>query len=409
MRIVYLHQYFNTPDMSGGTRSYEMGRRLVALGHDVHMVTSWREPSAGAKARTSNEGGMQVHWLPVPYTNHMSYAARMLAFIRFVVAASRIAARIPCDVVFATSTPLTIAIPGVLAARKHRVPMVFEVRDLWPELPIAMGALRGRLAKWAAFALERFAYRNAHHIVALSPGMRDGVVRSGYPLDKVSVIPNSADLELFRPDLDKQSFLKKHPELAGRALVIYAGTIGRINGVDYLVEIAREALASGLEVNFAVVGDGHEAGSVRQAAQAAGVLGRNFFMFPAVAKSQMPEVLAAADLALSLFVDLPAMWANSANKFFDALASGTAVAINYQGWQAEMLRRYQAGLVLPPDDARRAVEQLVEWFAQAPAARVQIGHAARALAEQHFARDVLAQQLNEVLEAAVQNTQQGAG
>lgn len=142
MHIVYLHQYFNTPAMSGSTRSYEIARRLVSAGHRVSVVTSSRISDDRKGWVQSNESGIDVHWLAVPYSNRMAYGERISAFLRFAFGAARRAASLRGDVVFATSTPLTIAIPGVFAARKLKVPMVFEVRDLWPEVPIAIGALR---------------------------------------------------------------------------------------------------------------------------------------------------------------------------------------------------------------------------------------------------------------------------
>lgn len=399
MRITYLHQYFNTPEMSGGTRSYEMARRLVARGHEVNMVTSWRTDDGRKKAFETVEDGIRVHWLPVPYSNAMSYAQRLVAFGRFVVASTRRAAALPSDIVFATSTPLTIALPAVYAARRQRVPMVFEVRDLWPELPIAIGALRNPMAKKAARALERFAYRHSAQVIALSPGMRDGVVRAGYPTERVTVIPNSADLALFDPKIaDASAFRRKHPEICERPLIVYTGTMGRINGVGYLVEVAKAAMKQGADVCFAVIGAGQEEDQVRQAALEAGVLGVNFFMYPSVAKREVPEVLASADLALSLFIDLPAMWANSANKFFDALASGTPVAVNYGGWQAEWLERTGAGLILPPDDPSAAALAIERWLEQAAEDKKRAGEAARTLAEREFSRDVLAERLAGVLE-----------
>ena len=145
MRIIYLHQYFNTPNMSGGTRSYEMARRLVDRGHEVHMVTSSRDGKpSGRHARgwtETVEAGIQVHWCSVPYSNHMSSRRRLGAFAKFSRLAARKATALRGDVVFATSTPLTIALPAVYAARRRSIPMVFEVRDLWPEMPIAVGAL----------------------------------------------------------------------------------------------------------------------------------------------------------------------------------------------------------------------------------------------------------------------------
>jgi glycosyltransferase involved in cell wall biosynthesis len=112
--------------------------------------------------------------------------------------------------------------------------MVFEVRDLWPELPIAVGALKNPVLKKAAKWLELFAYKNADHVVALSPGMADGVIKSGYPPGGVHVIPNSCDIDFFQVSENKgQNFLNNHPELQGGPLVLYAGTLGLINGVGY--------------------------------------------------------------------------------------------------------------------------------------------------------------------------------
>src|SRR5690625_1515997 len=239
MRLIYLHQYFNTPRSSGGTRSYEMARRFVAMGHEVHMVTSWRGETKRDNWFETVEDGIHVHWMPVPYSNEMGFAERIRAFLQFALAAPRRAVKIGGDVVFATSTPLTIAMLGVYASKRLRVEMVFEVRDLWPELPIAIGALRNPVLKWAAHRLEAFAYRNSSQIVALSPGMRDGVVSTGYPEDRVHVIPNSSDVDRFQaPNVDGNRFLNQHPYLQGRRIVLYAGTFGKIHGVDYLVRLA---------------------------------------------------------------------------------------------------------------------------------------------------------------------------
>jgi len=341
IKITYLHQYFNTPDMSGGTRSYEMARRLVAKGHEVNMVTSWREDDGQRDWFETREAGIRVHWLPVPYSNSMGFRERISAFIRFALGAARKAASLPTDVVFATSTPLTIALPGVYVSWRQKAPMVFEVRDLWPELPIAVGALKNPVLRSAARHLERFAYSQSEHIVVLSPGMKEGVMKTGFPQDKIAVIPNSADLELFDPEkADGQAFREEHTEIGDVPLVVYAGAVGRINGVDYLPRIAASCRKQGAEVQFAVIAKKSlEEQAVRDVSKKLGVLGENFHIYPAVPKQKMPEILAAADVALSLFVDLRPMWANSANKFFDALASGTPVAINYGGWQAELIEK----------------------------------------------------------------------
>jgi glycosyltransferase involved in cell wall biosynthesis len=333
----------------------------------------------------------------------MSYRERIFAFFRFAIKSARKAASLGGDVVYATSTPLTIALPAVYVARKRNIPMVFEVRDLWPELPIAVGALKGWIPVGAARWLERFAYKNSNQIVVLSPGMKKGVLRTGYPDDKVHVVPNSADLELFDvPKLVGQVFREHLDWLQDRPLVVYTGTMGMINGVDYLARLAAVVKAIDSEIRFLVVGKGKKEEQVCEVAKRLGVLNRNFFVMGPVSKADVPEILSAADIATSLFIDLPEMWANSANKFFDALASGTPVAINYQGWQAKLLRETGAGLVLDARDLNSSAERIAEklrdskWLESA-------GTAARQLAETKFSRDKLAQNLEDVLMKTIES------
>ncbi len=404
MNICYLHQYFNTPSMTGGIRSYEMARRLVAAGHSVNMITTDRTASerpVGSWYQTQ-EAGINVHWVVVPYSNKMSYAQRTKAFFQFALAAGKKAAAIGGDVVFATSTPLTIAIPAVKASRKNGIPMVFEVRDLWPELPIAMGALRNPAAIAAARWLERYAYRHSAQIVALSPGMKDGVVAAGYPEDKVTVIPNSCDFELFQ--IDAQAGLevrRKHDWLGDRPLVIYTGTVGKINGVDYLVRLAANLQSIDPEVRFLVIAkESSETQKIATLATELGVFQKSFYILPPVPKKDVPAWLSAATMTTSTFIDLKAMWANSANKFFDSLAAGRPIAINYGGWQAELIRDYNCGLVLDPHDTASAAQQLARhlrdqaWLSSA-------SRNASRLGRERFDRNKLAVALEEVLLKAV--------
>jgi glycosyltransferase involved in cell wall biosynthesis len=342
--------------------------------------------------------GIHVHWICVPYSNKSSYGERIKAFVHFAWAAARKAYQVGGDVVFATSTPLTIALPGIYASRRLNIPMVFEVRDLWPELPVAVGAIKNplliKLAKW----LERFTYRHSSRVVALSPGMADGVNETGYPMDKISIIPNGADLDLFRSDRDAGgAFLAKYPNLTGGPLVVYAGTLGIINGVGYIVDIAAQMRRIDPAVRFLIVGDGKDSVFIKQKATDLGVLGHNLWMLPPVAKSEMPALLSAATVATSLFIDLPEMWNNSANKFFDALAAGKPIMINYQGWQARLLAESGAGIVVPPASPDKAAKMLFDLLCDERRMK-DAQTAARQLAETHFNRDVLAAQVLSLLE-----------
>jgi len=397
MKILYLHQYFNTPEMSGGTRSYEMARRLVAMGHEVHMITSWREPRDEQAWFQTDEAGIHVHWLPVAYSNQMSFAERIKAFFKFAYASAKKAASIQGDIVFATSTPLTIALPAVYAAKKQKKLMVFEVRDLWPELPIAMGALKNPVTRFMAHRLEKFAYNNAAAVVALSPGMRDGVLRTGYTPNQVAVIPNSSDIDMFRVDSSAGAkFREQRSWLGDRPLLIYTGTFGLINGVGYMVELAVELQALNSDVCILLIGNGKEFDKVKTASESAGVLNKNLFIEAQLPKKDIPSALSAATMASSLFIDKPEMRPNSANKFFDALAAGKPVMINYGGWMHDLITSRGCGLAMwkmPLNTAAIKLDEVMhnqEWLSKASLASAE-------LASKNFDRDVLARELENVL------------
>ncbi|GAB6165221.1 glycosyltransferase family 4 protein [Thermostilla marina] len=400
MRIVYLFQYFATPEMTGSTFAYETARRLVARGHEVHVVTSDFNRNDG-RWRTSECEGITIHWCGIRYSNHLSYRRRMVSFFRFAAKSARRAAALGGHVVYASSTPLTIALPGVYASRRNAIPMVFEVRDLWPDTPIAVGALRGRMPIAAARRLELFAYRNAARIIARSPDMARGIVSTGYPADRVTVIPNACDFALFDvPSERGKLFRARYEWLGERPLVVYTGTLGLVNGVSYLARVAAEMSSIDPDVRFLIVGGGREETLVRDTARGLGVLDKNFFMMPPLPKREVPDVLSAADLATSTVIDRRALWANSANKVFDAMAAGKAFAINHEGWLADLIRQHDCGLVLPAVDHRAAAVRLAtalrdrQWLRGA-------AQRAKELGKREFDRDRLVDRLEGVLHAAV--------
>ena len=348
--------------MPGGTRSYEMARRFAAAGHEVHVITSSTKSSNSIPRWTTEElDDVTVHWIPVKYDNGMSVLRRLVAFGTFALAAGWKARSMKPDVIFATSTPLTIALPGVFAKRRSRARMVFEVRDLWPEGPIALGALRHPLMRRAALELEKFAYRNSDAVIALSPGMVEGVADKGVPRGKISMIPNSCDNASFDvAEEEGMAFRAERPWLGDRPLVLYAGTLGRVNGVGYFAHLAKSVRLIDPEIRFLVVGDGAERDLVANLASKLGVCDVNFFMERSVPKSSMPRLMSAATVATSLVIPVKELEANSANKFFDALAAGRPIAINHDGWQADLIRDNGLGLVLDPVNMDSAASSLVE-------------------------------------------------
>lgn len=401
MKILYLHQYFSTRQGAWITRPYELALRLIRMGHDVTVISlpgyMPDEYKHITRITRVDMDGVPVIIIPVAYSNDMGFARRMLQFVKFAVIASWLGMRQKADLVYASSTPLTIAIPGIATKLWQRVPMVFEVRDLWPRVPIAVGALKNPILIWAAGALEWIAYHSAQHVVALSPGMRQGIVERGIPENRITVIPNSCDVDLFdvppetgQPIRDRLGLTPEQP------LVVYAGSFGLLNNVGYLVDLASRMNALIPECRFLLVGSGAEFNQVCQKAQALGLLDKTVFVWSSVPKTEMPALLSAATVSAVTFLPIRAMWDNSANKFFDALAAGRPVVINYGGWQADILRETEAGIQLSDSDIDAAALALAE-FLRSPERLERARQAARDLAYHRFNRDEMARILGELL------------
>jgi glycosyltransferase involved in cell wall biosynthesis len=399
MKIVYLHQYFFTRNMVGvaGNRSYEFARRLVAMGHEVDMVTSYthaQENNSRSWFETEEEG-IRVHWLPVPYSNKMDFRNRIYAFFRFAVGASRKAASIEADVIFATSGPLTIAIPGLYASWYRTIPLVFEVRDLWPEGAIQLGVLTNPLAKWLSRCLERFVYYHSAHVVALSPGMRDAIVKTGVPPEKVTVIPNAADLDLFHPQVDGSEMIAKY-KLYGRFSLAYFGTMGLANGLGFVLDAAAELKRRHVnDVIFILHGDGMERPLLEARATREG-LNNIVFANPIPEKQRIAELAAAADVCMTIYKNVPVLQTCSPNKLFDALAAGKPILTNMPGWLGDIAVQDRTGVLVKPDDPADFADKVL-WMRDHPDELARFRDNARRLAEDKFSRDMLAKHVEAIL------------
>jgi glycosyltransferase involved in cell wall biosynthesis len=370
VQILYLHQFFITRDGVGGTRSYEFARRFVKRGHGVRMVT------AGARGETVD--GIEVVGVRGAYSDYMSATAmpnlgRMVAFARFALGATLAALRGPRpDVVYATSPPLTMALPALAASLRWRAPLVFEVRDLWPEAPIQMGALRNPLARRLAHAVERFVYGRSTRLIALSPG-----IQAALPAAKTTLVPNSADLDLFDPAPPREPFQ-----------VAYFGAMGEANDLTAVVEAARLLP----DVTFVLMGDGKRRAELERAAPAN-------VRFRSGSKADVARLAAESNVCLTVFKDVPVLATNSPNKLFDTFAAGRPAIVNMDGWMRELVERNEAGVYVRAGDAAGLAETLAR-LRDHPDEAARMGRNARELAERDFGRDELAARALAVLEEA---------
>tara|TARA_B100000959_G_scaffold69459_1_gene73593 strand:+ start:6893 stop:8104 length:1212 start_codon:yes stop_codon:yes gene_type:complete len=359
MNILFIHQYYTTPDMPGSVRSYEMTRRLVAAGHSVVVLSTRRDQYQKTRRGLHNEDGVKVVWLPVAYHNNMNFFQRIKAFLTYAVYVCQLGLKLPADIIVASSTPLTVAIPALILKKIRFLPLTFEVRDLWPAVPIAMGVIRSPLIKFLARWLERTAYQASSKIIALSPGIAAGICSTGIPKQILVEIPNASECERFAVPAHKGSeYRNQFPWLADHPLVLYTGSIGQVNGLAYMVRLAHAMQSLDPEIRFLVVGQGREQATVTALARETGVFEKSMFFLPPVNKSQLPVLLSAATVCSSWVIPVPELAYNSANKFFDALAAGRPMIINHGGWQANLLKAAAAGLVLPAHDPAQAASIL---------------------------------------------------
>jgi glycosyltransferase involved in cell wall biosynthesis len=404
---MYLHQYFITRQGFSGTRSYEFARRLVARGHRVTMIKSGRltvdglDVPPGREYTETDVEGIRVVPIAAGFANSnkgtgMSGYARVREFQSFAKLATAVGKRLGRpDVVFATSTPLMIGHAGRNLARHFGVPFVFEVRDLWPQALINIGALRNPLVIWWLRRMERRIYAAADHIVALSPGMKAGVMAAGVPDDKVTVITNGSDADLFRPDLDG-SAARRRLGLGDRFAAVYFGAMGRANGLEYVIEAARILRDRGRDNIVLVL---HGSGGMKPALEARTReygLKNVVFSDSVPDKAAVAELVAACDACLTIYAATNQEQSWSPNKMFDALAAGKPVLINVPGWLREIIERNGCGRYTDPQLPEALAEALEELAANARGC-AEMGRQARALFENQFSREILTQRLEQVL------------
>ena len=350
--------------------------------------------------RKGSVEGIDIIELELPYSNYDNFMRRSWTFLQFAWRSVMLAIRLDYDVVFATSTPLTAALPGIAARWFRRKPFVFEVRDLWPELPRAMGVLRNPLLLLIMDWLEFLAYRSAKFCVALSPGIALGITRRGIPESRVVTAPNGCDLELFAPDATQP--LPHIPRLPSDAFVAaFTGAHGIANGLHAVLDAAAELRKRGRSDIFLVfIGDGREKPALIERARRE-KLDNCLFADPMPKKALAQFLCRRTNVGLMVLSNVPAFYyGTSPNKFFDYLASGLPVLVNYPGWMAEMVIAHGIGLAVRPEDPVAFAEALIS-MADARAVTAEMGPRARDLAHREFLRATLAQRCVSVMESAV--------
>ncbi|WP_308219873.1 glycosyltransferase family 4 protein [Roseomonas populi] len=412
LNLLYLHQHYSGPGGATATRAHAMARALAARGHAVTLACGRYEGAetglSGPFRRGVREGrvaGFRVVEFDIPCGNAQGLGARTGAFLRYAHRAARLAMRERFDLALASSTPLTVAIPALAARRLRGLPFVFEIRDPWPELPRALSEahLGGGVPAPVLAAMGRLAdaaCRNAAAVIGLTEGMAETALARGAAPDRVHVVPNGCDLDLFGPQVAPW----RPPEAAAwEVLAVYAGAHGRANGLGTAIEAATILRNAGeRRIRLVLVGEGGERARLMEEARRRDL--RNVTFLDPLPKTRLAALLSGAGIGLHLLAPIPefAEW-TAPNKLMDYLAAGLPVVTNAPGRAARLVGAgadgTACGIAAPPGDAPALADALAALAAN-PARRTAMGAAARGRAVRLWDRRIHAARFCEVLEAA---------
>ncbi len=403
MHILYIHQHFATPAGSTGTRSYEFARRWVMARHKVTLITGQYD-IGGLKATGSLHEKQRVEGINViivgsKYSNKQSYLRRIMSFLSFCFLSIYAGLRTKnIDVIYATSTPLTVGIPAMVIKWFKHIPFVFEVRDQWPEIPVELGIITNKLLIRILLWLEKTIYESCSSIVALSPGQAEGIRKILGEEKQITVIPNSCDSDIFNPEIEGLA-VRQRKGWKDKFVLLHAGAMGKVNGLDFIIDAA-EMLKDDSDIIFVLIGDGNQKSSLESRVKKIGLT--NLEILPSVPKWELPEFYAAADIGLVIIGNYPIIEHNSANKFFDSLNAGRAVLLNYSGWQKKILEENQAGFGCNLCNLDEFIEK-VQYLNSHRQQVEQMGQNARRLAIEKFNRDELAKQALELISSVIKH------
>jgi glycosyltransferase involved in cell wall biosynthesis len=381
VKVLLLHQHFKTPQTGGAIRSYYLAKALVDQGIQTVVITAHNE----SNYKQESVEGIEVHYLPVAYNNRFGFYKRILSFTRFAWGAVRLASRFKdADLCYAISVPLTVGIAAMAIKTRFKIPYIFEVGDLWPDAPIQMGFISSKVFGQALYRLEKKIYSNAKNVVALSVAIKSSVERR-CPGKSVHLIPNMADTEFFKPEKKRISLEKKF-DVHGKFVISYTGAIGVANGLDYFLECARACQRSNLAVHFILCGEGAMLEGLRESAKRLEL--KNLSILPFRNRDGILDIMNVTDASFICYKPVPILETGSPNKYFDALAAGKLILMNFGGWIKEEIERERCGVFLEPGRPTDIVNKITVFMDDKQLLQ-SYQDAARRLAEREYSRKIL--------------------
>lgn len=397
MKLLYIHQYFKTPEEPGGTRSYWISQELIKRGHQVVMITGSNKNHPDSAIE--HVDGIEVHYIKNEYNNYMSALSRIKSFISFMFKAIGEGCRQKdVDLVFATSTPLTTGAVAIALKWLKGWKYVFEVRDLWPEALIQEG-VDNPVVVWALRLLEKMSYGKAEHVISLSPGMEEGVLKVGISKSKSTMIPNMAKPDKFYPRSPSPEIMAKFDIDIHKFNIIHFGSMGASNGLGYIVNAAKMAQERGADdLNFIFLGDGSTQPMLKDMVKGYGL--RNVQFLGDHGMEVVSEIVNCCDASIVSFNNVPILATNSPNKLFDSLSAGKPVIVNSSGWTKDLVEKDNCGFFVDPDNPNDLVDKLLEVKDNKELLK-QWGENSRRLSLEVYDKSLLSAKVANVLENAI--------
>lgn len=405
MKILFLSHYFPPEVNAPATRTYEHCRRWVELGHEVTVISCVPHHPMG-----KSYPGYRNRWIHTEYkdgikaikvftyiTANEGFLKRTLNYFLYMVMAIAIAPFLPrADIVISTSPQFFNGLAGYFVAKIKRCAWLLEIRDLWPESITAVGAIKNPHIIRALEAMERFAYRRADHIVAVTNAFFHHIVAHGGNKDCISVIRNGVDLAFFTPQA-KDPVYAKELGIADKFVAAYVGTHGMAHGLTLLIDAA-ERLRARPDIVILMAGDGAERARLQAEITRRGLT--NIRMLGQLPKADMPKLWSVTDVSLIVLKKLDLFLTVIPSKMFESMAMRQPIVLGVSGESAELLNDSGAGIAIEPENLDQFVNAIVR-LADSSELRRQMGDNGRSFVEKNFDRTVLADRFEQVLRATV--------
>jgi glycosyltransferase involved in cell wall biosynthesis len=403
LHILFLTHYFPPEVNAPASRTHENAKRWVRAGHRVTVITCAPNHPKGivypgyrnALREWEEIDGIRVLRVKTFLSPNKGFGRRTLNYISYMISAITFCSLVKdVDVVVSTSPQFFCGMAGYFVSRLKGKPWVLEIRDLWPESIIAVGAISNRKVIGILEGLETFMYRNAARIVSVTDSFKAHIVRRGIPPERVSVIKNGADLERYSP-LPKDNRVREELGLNGKFVASYVGTHGMAHALGTVFRAA-ENLKDSPQFVFLLVGDGAERDTLVKTQESLGL--KNVIMLPQQEKSRMPEIIAASDVNLVLLKKADLFKTVIPSKIFEAMAMERPIILGVEGESKEIIEEGDCGICIEPENAQELAKALVTLCGDKETAD-RLGRNGRKFVERYFDRDKLAVDYLDLLRA----------